>query len=221
VLLRNTGGDSVVKAVRVVVSVDSLVFVLLLGVGRSELSVGAALLHTLVWWRRLQWRQRCLDLHCEILWHPKQLKQSMSRLIMSMCFCLSFTFSQLMGVCDPPQYTQVDRFWCSVFVCHCCWSAFVRKEAVGLGRLLWLLGYSVPISRICISCRMAPCSSFKVHWSLPWALAMFLHVSAESFLRMMGTKTWIHISLGASPMIASFECGPQWNRKTTVTLLTC
>ena len=49
VLLRDTGGDSVVKVVRVVVSVDSLVFVLLLGVGRSELSVGAALLHTLVW----------------------------------------------------------------------------------------------------------------------------------------------------------------------------
>ena len=106
--------------------------------------------------------------------------------MMSIRFCLSLTVSQLMDVCDPPEYTHTEHFLCSVFVCcgHC--SAPVTKEAVGVGRELQLFKqYSASSSRIHISCTVAPFNLFKVHWSLPWALVMFLHISAEHFLRVM------------------------------------
>ena len=56
---------SVVRVVRVVVS--DFLLLLVSPVFNSELLTGGSALHTLVWWCRLQWRQRYFDLHSEIL----------------------------------------------------------------------------------------------------------------------------------------------------------
>ena len=63
-----------------------------------------------MWWRRLQLRQQYLGLHCDILWCPRQLKQSMSCLIISILFCWPVTDLQLVDVCASPQCTQERRF---------------------------------------------------------------------------------------------------------------
>ena len=74
------------------------------------------------------------DLHNENLCFLKQLKHSILCLMISIRFCLSLTVSQLMGMFDPPQYTQVECFLCSAFAGCGCRFVPVIKEAVGVGR---------------------------------------------------------------------------------------
>ena len=61
--------------------------------------VGFSMLaYRFVWYLRLQHRQRPLDLHCDTLWLPKQLKHNLSRFVISKHCCRSFTLSQFTGV---------------------------------------------------------------------------------------------------------------------------
>jgi len=106
---------------------------------------------------------------------------------MSMRPSISLWVSQFIAVWLPLQYTQHNLLSAVLLGCGL-WAVDVKREAVD-GKLVWKGEDACwPASKILISLRRADWSSWIVHSTLCWLLAMFLFVSSGNFVNTVCTN---------------------------------